>query len=358
MKKLLLIATVLCCFLSSMAQMPKENFSRQVESYTERLDSIDGGWYKYRFVYDNQYNIVTMEIKESGCIFYDQFAYDEQNRLKSVVQTDIDPQYSYRTEYVYDSLGRRSEELTYFLENGVVTLEMKTIYQYNEDNNVSIVIHSYYNAGTWVNDSKLEYSYDDQLDIAEILSYGNNSVNTWLLNGKTVNTYDNNHNCIETKQYYYEGEDEWWLENETHYYYDLNVPSNSIAGLDFMFYNRLYINGINHFCRNKLLYYEDWMRKRDGQFEKNRTTYYYSAITGIDENPEKLLNIWPNPVDKTLYLEAAELQQVEIFSMEGRSLLTSDGLGSIDVSTLSAGCYLLKAKMKDGRITMQKFVKH
>lgn len=358
MKKLLLVATVLCCFMLSKAQIPQMSLSRPVESYTETLDSIDGGWYKYRCVYDDHFNMKMLEYEENGYSYFFEFSYDEQNRLKNAVQTESESSFSTLTDYVYDSLDRRSEELFYVFENEVVTSKSKTVYQYNEDNNVSIVTDSYYSdySGSWVTDSKLEYSYDDQLDIDEILTYEDYAVNDWVLTKKDVFTYDSNHNCIETKHYYREG-NEWWLENETHNYYDLNVPSGNIAGLAFMFRNRFYINGINQFCRNKLLYSED-LRGKGDRLERNLIRLYYSTIAEIDENPEKPLNIWPNPVDKTLYFETAELLQVEIFSMEGRSLLMSDSAGPIDVSKLSAGCYLMKIIMKDGRITMQKFIKH
>lgn len=169
MKKYLLVAAVLCCMISAMAQMPKEGFSKQMNAYTEKLDSIDAGRYKYHFVYDNQYNVEKMEIKEGGDLFYFEFTYDSLNRLSSATQTDIDPDYSYRTEYVYDNLGRRSEALLCFLENGAVTDEAKTVYEYNEDNNVSIVTELFLNNGSWREESKKEFFYDDQLDIDEIV---------------------------------------------------------------------------------------------------------------------------------------------------------------------------------------------
>ena len=357
MKKYLLVEAVLCCMISAMAQMPKEGFSKQMNAYTEKLDSIDAGRYKYHFVYDNQYNVEKMEIKEGGDLFYFEFTYDSLNRLSSATQTDIDPDYSYRTEYVYDNLGRRSEALLCFLENGAVTDEAKTVYEYNEDNNVSIVKESFLNNGSWREESKKEFFYDDQLDIDEIVFWGTNSLGVWIPESKIVHTYDNHQNCIVSKQYYYDAE-EWWLENEFSYYYDTTILSSNIAGLDFYFYNLYNINGINKFCRNKLLYSDDGWGKHDGQSERSQKIFYYSTITGIDEMPEILLNIWPNPVDEVLYLEAEELQQIEIFSLDGKCIMTiANSLESVNIRGLASGCYLLKATTKNGCVVTQKFMK-
>ncbi len=355
MKKLLVVVTIFCCFLSSIAQMPRENLSR--ESYIERLDSIDAGWYKYFYIYDDQYNMVKMKIKMSGDIVYRDFYYDEQNRLVRVDQPDTNPIYLHRTDYIFDSLGRRSEGLLYTFENGVIIDREKTIYQYNEDNNVSTITSFFYDelADELVEEEKREFLYNDQLDIDELLFY-RKSGNQWYLYEKHVSIYDENHNCINVKHYLMD-EGEWWCDNEYNYYYDIEMPSCSIAGLDFSFYYMYTINGINKFCQNKLLYSESLDKKSDGQFEKSRTNYYYSTNLGVDETHEELLNIWPNPVDKAIYIETVDLKHIEIFSMDGKSLLTSDGIGHIDVSTLPAGCYLLKAVMKDGRIAIQKFFK-
>ena len=75
--------------------------------------------------------------------------------------------------------------------------------------------------------------------------------------------------------------------------------------------------------------------------------------------PAILMNIWPNPVDEVLYLEAEEMQQIEIFSMEGELILTmANDLESINVSDLAKGCYLLKATLNNGCVVTQKFIKH
>jgi hypothetical protein len=52
------------------------------------------------------------------------------------------------------------------------------------------------------------------------------------------------------------------------------------------------------------------------------------------------------------------LQQVEIFSMDGKQVMRlGNGSESINVNALAKGCYLLKATFANGSKAMQKFVK-
>ena len=357
MKKLLLIGLALCFIVPMMAQMPQENNSRKVaETYTEILDSIDGGWYKYCYAYDAQYNLKTMEMRMYGSSYYLEFFYDDQNRLESINLTNSNPAYINIIEFVYDDMGRRSEVLTYDYMNGSIISEQKEVYQYDENNNVSVITTSYFEGlEEWVDENRMVFIYNDQFDIDEIVSY-DNGTGMWILDTKTVYIYDDQHNCRMTKQYYYDWE-EWCFENETNYYYDLNVPSSRIAGLDFSFYYIFYVNGDNKFCRNKLLYSEE-SGKRNDQSVRTQTTYYYSEITGTAEMPDVLLNIWPNPVEEVLHFEIEEFQKVEILTIDGKRIMTVEkDLESVNVSGLAKGCYLLKATMNNDSVITQKFLK-
>ena len=69
------------------------------------------------------------------------------------------------------------------------------------------------------------------------------------------------------------------------------------------------------------------------------------------------VSIWPNPVSDLLNIEAEGLQQVEIFTMDGKLVMTTKGSNAISLNTLAQGCYLLKATQSDGRVSFQKFVK-
>jgi len=81
-------------------------------------------------------------------------------------------------------------------------------------------------------------------------------------------------------------------------------------------------------------------------------------VTGVDESSNEALGIWPNPVAETLNLNAKDLQQVDIFSIDGRQVMSlNNGFESINVSQLTQGTYLLKGTYNNGNTAIQKFVK-
>ena len=85
--------------------------------------------------------------------------------------------------------------------------------------------------------------------------------------------------------------------------------------------------------------------------------YYSNTGSGVTENVESLLSIWPNPASETLNLKG-DMTQVQIYSIDGRLVMSLEkGFESINVSDLAKGSYLLKATLKDGGVTTQKFVK-
>jgi hypothetical protein len=101
------------------------------------------------------------------------------------------------------------------------------------------------------------------------------------------------------------------------------------------------------------------LRYETEDLDENHTTktFHYSEITAVEENSENQLCIWPNPVHETLHLNLEDLQQVEIFTLDGKLVLFSNNTNSICVSGLDEGCYLLKVTQADGSTFFQKFVK-
>ena len=86
--------------------------------------------------------------------------------------------------------------------------------------------------------------------------------------------------------------------------------------------------------------------------------FHYSSTIGLNESVGSKLVLWPNPTTGSLSLNGDGLQQVEIFSMDGKQVVhLENGFESINVNALAKGCYVLKATFNDGSKAMQKFVK-
>jgi len=79
-----------------------------------------------------------------------------------------------------------------------------------------------------------------------------------------------------------------------------------------------------------------------------------SSIAHIDS--EQII-IAPNPVSDLLMIKSENhLSHIEIYSLSGERLLTENN-SEIDVSDLSEGLYLLKAKTDDNRTVLKRFLK-
>ena len=125
---------------------------------------------------------------------------------------------------------------------------------------------------------------------------------------------------------------DWEIEGTLNLTYDLTVPSNVIAGIE-NFYNSF--TSVN----NKILTIEETQYNDGIPTVTIPYTLYYSEATGIGEHNGSQIAIWPNPASETLSLNAEGLQQVEIFTIDGRQVMHfENNLESINVNTLANGC--------------------
>lgn len=407
MKKVLLFAVALCFMVSAQAQIKTnksaenplktlkkvEQFNLQTAVYTQKLDSIifaeDEGLFVERFEYDEHFRVKKASLTMGFYSTYTEYFYDDQDRLIREVSYMFGVAQD-ETEYSYNMQGWLVEAIQYEYEDGDWVYFAKTIYERNTQGALVSYIHFYFddNSGQWMKvwredytynsqgklttiilsswsevysewhvDSKEEYSYDSNGNCIKMLS----SImmeDTWVPSDKNEYEYDDNNNCILCDEYEYE-EGTWVIANSSEYSYDLSVLVENIAGFgtnsvgvtgDDLFST---VDGL--FCQNKLTSIEttDWEELQTFQIN-----LYYSAATGLGENNEIQLVLWPNPVIESLNLNVEGLQQVEVFSMDGRQVMhIENGFETVNVSTLANGYYLLQATFTDGSKAVQKFVK-
>lgn len=81
-----------------------------------------------------------------------------------------------------------------------------------------------------------------------------------------------------------------------------------------------------------------------------------ASRTGIDNASNINVAIYPNPASDKLNIEGEGIQMVEMFDVNGRSVLTSMHDGQIDISSLANGVYVVRVTAIDG-IRTEKIVK-
>ena len=396
MKRFLLIAVALCCMMAVSAQEQSkkqlslkervkrvEMINRQTNSVTEKLDSIvNDDNSKLYFEYDNLLRRTSMKMLLGDTVFVDQqFFYDNDGHLSYT--TSVSPFYSDKYEYSYNAQGLVAEETEYDRHGDSWDPEYKTNYEYDSQGLLTVAIEKEYDEGNWINYKKMEYSYtagkltkvleyswgwdgDEWWESdSEVYSYdqAGNCISL-LLTYRYPNTdwknltkyeyeYDNHGNCLKETNYEYSDSKGWTLNEVLEYTYDATTPSSSIAGYDEIFEN-LVIE-----MKSKLLKVVD-KTYDDGQLDETITSIlYYSKGSQVADLQTVTLIVSPNPASTFLSIQAENLRQVEIFSMDGKMVIClENGFESVNVSTLATGNYLLKATKNDGNVITQKFMKN
>lgn len=392
-----------------------ELLNSRANTYTEKLDSlIVANYYREIISYDERFNCKKVNIYNYDSIggwvldkVYD-YEFDSQDRLISTTCTNLsNEQNSYRYTDEYDDQGRLVEEIFWNPIEGTWVSYFKMTYEYNAQGNLSKGTYSYIDENNeWVVEYYYEFNYENEdetqclgyswdgstqnyvLDELDIYHYENQlctleeyflwdsegsvwdpwfkieymyfdngnlkeetvfqfEIHEWGAEQEPYNRtqfeYDNHSNNTLTKYYMYS--EDWVQTRQDENEYDLNVPKTNVAGLSFRYGG----------------YYNDKKLKEreinsDGDVEEC-VFYYSNAGSGVTENAESLLSIWPNPVSETLNLKG-DMTQVQIYSIDGRLVMSLDkGFETINVNALATGSYLLKATLNDGSVTTQKFLK-
>lgn len=88
-------------------------------------------------------------------------------------------------------------------------------------------------------------------------------------------------------------------------------------------------------------------------------TYQTDPTLGVgDFNFENAVKIYPNPVKNILNISGNNIDAVEVFSLNGKRILTQNSnMNSVDVSALANGMYFINVIGNKGSTTVKKFVK-
>lgn len=397
MKKILLFAAALCLMISAQAQIKTnesivnqlqskirtvEQLNRGTSSYTQKLDSVVVTYGALSITvtleYDEYFNTTKVVMSGLGNTTITEHTYDSQNHRIRTVNTHADGGID-KTEYTYNNQGLLKEETQYEFESGEWEEDEKSIYEYDANDNLTLVTTFDYDDSDWVFDAKTEYTYqngkldneltfdwivdewiedqsidyfyDDQGYLIETTEFDYVDID-WVKDTHTEYAYDANRNCTSQITYDYDDDlGDWEIDGTITITYDLTVPSSIIAGLD------NFSNSITN-VNNKILTIEETSYS-DGMPQLSMPyTFYYSGTAGMGEHDGSRLAIWPNPTTESLNLNSEGLQQVEIFTIDGRQVMhLENGFETINVSALAKGCYLLTATFADGSKSVEKFVK-
>jgi hypothetical protein len=88
---------------------------------------------------------------------------------------------------------------------------------------------------------------------------------------------------------------------------------------------------------------------------------FNSEYLNVGKDSEQQFKIYPNPTNDELYIQCATpISSIEIFDITGRIVYTEqpNAIGAtVNIKSLSTGCYFLSAKTETGKIAALKFLK-
>ena len=84
--------------------------------------------------------------------------------------------------------------------------------------------------------------------------------------------------------------------------------------------------------------------------------FHIATGVGIENAEQVNVAVWPNPAADMLNVSGEGVRSVELIDVNGRTVLTNMGAGSIDISSLASGVYIVRTTAENG-VNTQKIVK-
>jgi len=81
------------------------------------------------------------------------------------------------------------------------------------------------------------------------------------------------------------------------------------------------------------------------------------VMLGTEEAQETAIQVWPNPTNGILFIEADDINKVELCNLMGQIVFQAEKVESIDLSSLEKGIYFLIASNKNGARAVSKVIK-
>jgi len=93
-------------------------------------------------------------------------------------------------------------------------------------------------------------------------------------------------------------------------------------------------------------------------FHTKRYLVHFVLATGIGENSQPLVQLYPNPVSETLNISGLKDASIKLFSVNGKEMMSLERFSgnTIDVSKLPAGVYIMNVTTVEGLQVRKKII--
>lgn len=291
------------------------------------------------------------------------YLYDSNHRLLEVTFEGWNSGWSnyYKNTYTYDAAGNVLTKTDQVWLSGAWKNSYCSTYTYS-GNQLTMALYQYWDnaSNSWVNNmrttfvytgSQLTLSTDEDWNVTswagsmqrsnfiyagtDLLSYDfgmwNAGMGAYELKTKTSFTYDSNHHMLESSVELWNTPTTTWEKYmRTAYSYDTQWNQTQIME-------------------------ENWDASTNNWENSNLIVNYYTTGTvGVHEfSAQGGLLFYPCPVISQLHILAGADQEAELWSTEGKLVITATltkGINTIDLTDLPKGIYLIRFDGKTGRL--------
>lgn len=277
-------------------------------------------------------------------VYYIDYTYDAAGNLASRTNYNNIDGWQMGGIYTYSYNDRHQIVLTQLDLGG--TLFQKIEYTYNADNKLAEELWYSYNGYGVEPDEKLTYYYQNgNLEYTED-SVSENGGATWQLNGLETYVNDQYGNVLEYHRYNRGGTETRRQEYE--YDYDMPLtstlmPRNPEMERPYSF-NNAHAYTVEHFWTVDV----DWVLQYMCDY-----LYYYDQYLGIDNRSQANVNIYPNPTEGRIAIEAEQVVSTDVYNAMGQLVATFGATNQIDITNMPAGVYTLRVRTQNGTATQQ-----
>lgn len=107
-----------------------------------------------------------------------------------------------------------------------------------------------------------------------------------------------------------------------------------------------------------------WPRSSDPSFitkDSIRVAVFVSGVAGVHERALQTLSWYPNPAQQEILIvnrdDENRIEQVRIWTMDGRLLLTQRGGPRVNLANLASGAYLIEFLSANGKSARYRFIR-
>jgi len=274
------------------------------------------------------------------------YSYDAANSVWVIVQ---------KKAYTYvSSINLVSLEETFAWDTVTSTYFAVTRknYTYDSNNNNTLEIFEYFDtvSSSWVNSSKSSNTFDVNDDLIETISYYWQN-NGWVSSVKSVYTRNSIGSVTLAESFNYDSVAQTWMSIPS----DTNIPTYSnpsISATELIIPDEI---SMNNYAYGQLFNEKlDIVSKEfnNTPYERREITYTQINFTAnVTDISELNLSIYPNPVLNTFQIQSVENLtdfKLKIYDIKGQLLMSKENETTINLESLTSGCYMYRLESKEG----------